>query len=407
MIIRRTTVIDTTPFFKAAELITGLYGHGISTEDLLFFDIETTGLSADSSFLYLIGCLCLEKGELILSQFFSEGITEESLLISEFDRLHSLHPVLVHFNGSTFDVPYISKKRRLLGIPTAVNEDTGFDIYKVLHPYKAFLGAGSMSQKKLEIYCGLNRRDMYDGGELIEFYNRYIALKRLESLHRRSSGGYTPSGLSGLTTAGPVSSDELLELLFLHNYEDVLDMPVVARLLALPLFLCGGYSIDEHAPKDPKLTSPDAGIAKDNTLFTSESDRDGTRTFTITLTPESDLLAFSFNRRHMCECNPENEICAEYADGRCIIRIPVITEELKLFYPDHKNYYYLPAEDYAVHKSIGEFMNKDFRTRCTADKCYTRHTLDFIPLPGSVGKKDVFPFTVFKRFYNDKYVYVR
>ena len=58
-------------------------------EKLLFFDIETTGLSADSSFLYLIGCLYTEGGELILSQFFSEGINEEARLIAEFDKLLS------------------------------------------------------------------------------------------------------------------------------------------------------------------------------------------------------------------------------------------------------------------------------------------------------------------------------
>ena len=38
--------------------------------DTLLFDIETTGLSADTSYLYLIGAICLEEGEPTLLQWF-------------------------------------------------------------------------------------------------------------------------------------------------------------------------------------------------------------------------------------------------------------------------------------------------------------------------------------------------
>ncbi len=409
MIIRRTKITETYDHSEAVKLIHRLYRRTlISAEDaeslqytpdadgtqanlfdnddafaekLLFFDIETTGLSADCSFLYLIGCLYIECGELILSQFFSEGINEEAQLITEFDKLLAEHPILVHFNGSTFDIPYISKKRSRLGIPAPDSNIGSFDIYKILHPYKAFLGSGSMSQKRLEEYCGLNRRDIYDGGELIGFYNRYIAMKRLESLQKRSGGKYIPGGMSGLTTAGSETSEELLECLFLHNYEDVQNMPAISRLLSLPDFLQGGYETD--------------GIISSDCRYIQ-----------IALTPISPVLASAFTRKHYSTCNPSEEIKAIYEGGRCIITVPVVSEELKLFYPDYKNYYYLPGEDYAIHKSIGEFMNKEFRTKCTADKCYTRHALKYLPLPGEISKKDEFPFKIFRRYYNDKYAYV-
>ena len=397
MIIRRTPVTEKQEFLSSAELICGLSGTSaqaapdgtaaspagtsIRPEDLLFFDIETTGLSADTSFLYLIGCLYLDEGEPVLSQFFSEGIGEEGLLIDEFDRLLASHPVPVHFNGATFDIPYLDKKRRRLGLPLQDMHGGGFDIFRTLKPYKALLGTGSMSQKRLELFCGIDRRDMYDGGRLIEVYNRYIAMRRLETLRKNADSIYIANTASGLTTAGPESSDELLELLFLHNFEDVLYMPRVASLLALPAFISGGYSIGSCEK------------TKEGELF-------------ITLLPKYDSADTALKGTHVCSCDPGSEIALRTEPGRFEFTVPVVTEELKLFYPDYKNYFYLPAEDSAIHKSLGSFLNSSYRTRCKADNCYTRHTLEFMPLAGELGKKDEFPFRIFKRYFSDKYGYV-
>ncbi len=396
MIIRRTPITEKQDFLSAAGLICALSGvsahiandgtapvseaAGITPGDLLFFDIETTGLSADTSFLYLIGCMYLEDGEPVLSQFFSEGIGEEGMLIDEFDRLLASHPVPVHFNGATFDIPYLDKKRRRLGLPLQDMHGGGFDIFRALKPYKALLGTGSMSQKRLELYLGVDRRDMYDGGRLIEVYNRYIAMRRLETLRKNADSFYIANASSGLTLAGPESSDELLELLFLHNFEDVLYMPRVASLLALPAFIAGGYNVSScEKTKEGELI--------------------------ITLLPKYDTTDTALKGTHACSCDPGSGITLRAEPGRFEFVIPVMTGELKLFYPDYKNYFYLPAEDSAIHKSLGSFLNSSYRTKCKADNCYTRHTLEFIPLAGELGKKDAFPFRIFRRYFSDKYGY--
>ena len=46
----------------------------------------------------------------------------------------------------------------------------------------------------------------------------------------------------------------------------------------------------------------------------------------------------------------------------------------KHFYPDYKDYFYLPFEDRAVHKSIGSCVDKDARVKTTASNCYTKTT---------------------------------
>ena len=53
-------------------------------KDVLFFDIETTGLSASSSYLYLIGCIYYKENSWHLKQWFSDSIDEEKEIITLF-----------------------------------------------------------------------------------------------------------------------------------------------------------------------------------------------------------------------------------------------------------------------------------------------------------------------------------
>ena len=52
--------------------------------DILFLDIETTGFSAKSSNLYLIGCSYYEDGEWQLIQWLAENYEEENEVLKAF-----------------------------------------------------------------------------------------------------------------------------------------------------------------------------------------------------------------------------------------------------------------------------------------------------------------------------------
>ena len=56
--------------------------------------------------------------------------------------------------------------------------------------------------------------------------------------------------------------------------------------------------------------------------------------------------------------------------------------ELKYFYPNYKDYYYLPAEDCAIHKSVGTYVDKNFRTQAKAANCYSKKYGTFLPQTG-------------------------
>ena len=40
------------------------------------------------------------------------------------------------------------------------------------------------------------------------------------------------------------------------------------------------------------------------------------------------------------------------------MKMPLLEGTLKYYYPDYKNYYYLPLEDEAVHKSVGVYVDR-------------------------------------------------
>ena len=60
--------------------------------------------------------------------------------------------------------------------------------------------------------------------------------------------------------------------------------------------------------------------------------------------------------------------------------IPVISDTLKYFFKDYKNYYYLTSEDEAIHKSIAQYVDSNNRVKCSASNCYTKKTGIFLPL---------------------------
>ena len=81
------------------------------------------------------------------------------------------------------------------------------------------------------------------------------------------------------------------------------------------------------------------------------------------------------------------------------LRVPVIEGELKRFYENYTDYYYLPAEDMAIHKSVSSFVDRKRRRNATAKTCYTRHYGIFLP-----QWDNVFP-PVFKRDFGDSISY--
>jgi len=312
-------------------------------EKTAFFDIETTGFVADKSFLYLIGCCYYKDRKWHLIQWFAENPIEEKDVLNAFVKFIKAYDVCIHFNGTTFDIPYVTRKCKMHDIPYFFEDLYSIDLYRTACTYKSLLHLDRCNQKSVERALCLDREDMYTGGELIQVYANYVGLSRLEQLQK---------GKKSLVTDAKVqkpeedSAQHLLSLLLLHNEEDLKGLVYISSLFSYDQLLHGNYSVT------------DLSLDSENRIF-----------FSLSL---AEKLPISFYVN-------EYGIEIKGSEYLCTIKIPLFEGTLKHYMNDYKNYYYLPYEDTVVLKSIAASMDKSYRERATRDNCYVKKTALFLP----------------------------
>lgn len=62
------------------------------------------------------------------------------------------------------------------------------------------------------------------------------------------------------------------------------------------------------------------------------------------------------------------------------------------YFEDYKNYYYLPQEDMAIHKSVAAYVAAENKEKATKSTCYIKKTDAFIPC-FSTEEYDVFKYS--------------
>ena len=303
-------------------------------DQILFLDIETTGFLSSGSSIYLIGCAFYSEGNWIIRQWFAQTPDEEAELIKSFLSFAQNYSYLIHYNGNTFDQ---------YGIPCDFSKMEGLDIYRRIVPYKNFLKLPDCKLKTVEAFLGIGREDSYNGGELIQVYKDFTA-----------SHDYS-----------------LYHTLLLHNSDDMKGMLEILPILSYyDLFNCS-----------LKARKVQANYYND-----------------IYGIPRKELiLHLVFGSPLPVSVSFMGKGCHFKGDGyEGTLIVPIYEEELKYFYANYKDYYYLPTEDMALHKSIASFVDKEYREQALATNCYTRKFSCYLPQ----WKILVEPF--FKREYNSK-----
>lgn len=306
------------------------YPFSHSKEQILFFDIETTGFSPKTSALYLIGVLYYQNDQWHTLQWFADDSkSEKELLISFFAFLKN-YSCIIHFNGSGFDIPYLEKKciqHELTGSDYTFSHVESMDLYKRITPCKKRLLLENCKQKTVEHFLHIYRKDPYTGGELIRFYQHY----------RKQNEPNTKE------------AHQTEEILLLHNYEDLAGMLQFSNtILYLTDLLNGTLSLEDIRAWE----------------------EDGCLLFTAT-------LPFSLNSSYHWKC--EDALLGIKQTSLTLI-LPIYHCELRHFYSNYKDYYYLPEEDTAIHKSVAVYVDKSFRQKAKKENCYTRQEGSFIPV---------------------------
>lgn len=293
----------------------------------LFLDIETTGFSGTRNRLFLIGAAYFENGGVVMEQFFAESPDEETALLAAFHDLAEPFETIVTFRGKWFDLPFLDRCRKRLGIKSQrYRKKQLVDLYELAHSFRHLFGLCNYKQKTLESFLGIHRDDLLDGGEVAKLYEAY--------------------------TKQP--QERLLAQMLLHNESDLAGMVQLCALYTFERFLQGGFTVKEAAVFPYRKMDGSAGseLAVSCTIH--------------------DALPAAFSSKN-------NWFYLKAANSRADFRIPLYTGTLKYFYPNYKDYYYFPKEDTAIHKSVACYANPEHREKAKASTCYSKKAGMFLP----------------------------
>ncbi len=149
-------------------------------EKWLFLDTETTGLAGGTgTYAFLVGLAWWDAGGLQVEQLFMRDFSEEHSLLHELSARLAERPVLVTFNGKSFDWPLLENRftmTRAIRVPSlAAHLD-------LLHPARALwkLRLGSVRLVELERHVldaarlGWHREDDVSSALIPQYYFDYL-----------------------------------------------------------------------------------------------------------------------------------------------------------------------------------------------------------------------------------------
>lgn len=275
----------------------------------VFYDIETTGLSRYSTFLYLIGAVTYENSQWYLQQWMAEDSKEEALILCEFCDYLKDKTCMIQYNGNRFDQPYLEERYRSWGYASPFQGLSSLDLYQELKPCKNLLKLSRMKQPDLEAFLGMESRNFCDGGMCVRLYRKYIKSK----------------------------DPKPAEIMLGHNREDLLGLGAVFSMLGYKSLLEGNYEPSEASVQDGQLL-----LTLSLPFLLPAAVSVGNKEFYLTASGNT----------------------AKFLTG-------LKNGKLRQYYKNFKDYDYLPGEDTAVPKVLSQYMDKSLRVPATASTSYT------------------------------------
>lgn len=150
----------------------GRANRNTSPEQTVFFDTETTALS--NAPLFLAGLLALEDGEPVIRQLLARDYSEEPAVLAESARRLHAPELVVSYNGTGFDLPYVRDRLRYhrLG-PLRVRGH--LDLLPVARR-RLGRSLGNCKLQTLELHlCGRLRGCDIAGADIPQAYHDFVA----------------------------------------------------------------------------------------------------------------------------------------------------------------------------------------------------------------------------------------
>lgn len=316
------------------------------TQDLLLLHIETTSLRPQTGKVYLIGCLYYRNDTWNRIQWFDESGLEEAAVLSSFQIFARDFRYILTYGGNRFDVPFIKGRLEACGLPQADTPPVHIDLYPAVKPYRNAAGLTDLRLETLTRAFGNEIPPRISGRDKIRKYHQYLA--------------------------NPVPG--FLDLLLSQNVQTLIGIRTV-----LPVILFSSL--------------PDLKLTAERAQADDYERADGTK--------GQELFLFVV-------CSPALPLSLEASFDGCymklegergLFKIPMYDEDMKYFYASYRDYYYLPAEDMAIHKSIASYVDKNHRVPARPETCYTRKNATFLP------QWDLFRTPFFKREFDSEQLF--
>lgn len=188
-------------------------------KQLLFFDIETTGLNPEVSAITVIGCRTADGN---VTQWFNEDGLSQKRILQEFLEFLTPDYKLVSFHGKSFDLPFLQSKIKEFGLSVPLNHWDHLDLYQTLKPFRHLFSERHFRQKDLENHLNIVRKDTLSGKKIIATYQSWLK-------------------------TGDISYKEQL---LLHNLEDLNGLNTIYSLLCYPSLMEGEFKVLSAAYED-------------------------------------------------------------------------------------------------------------------------------------------------------------
>ena len=320
---------------------------------IIIYDIATTSFEAANGCVFLIGTAYLKDDRLMIKQFFSEDISEEPGLLKEFFGFCEGFDKIVSYKGDSFDIPYIAGRIGITNVnPSSMSSgldairNKSVDFYDFIKILKPAIGLVSTKQDYLQKLVGQRVSQKVSGENVCHFYVRFLAENKLKKLSETVTSHNTDGYISGYTWKNPdddlahieISNNSYYLQDLLSSNADSLEAVIYMSRLGLLFNLAAGRFNPEIKVDDPDK-----------------------RKISIEYKFDTDNLHSSVIK----------------------LDLNVYDKMLKGFYTNYRDYYYFPAEDTAIHKSVAEFTPSSSRKKATSQTAYQRLEGEFIRIPKS------------------------
>ena len=181
MIVKKIPILQGFPALETVKYLSNTKNE-LSEYNPIFYDIETTGLSRYTAFVYLIGAVRFEENQWMLYQWMGEDENEEVLVLQEFASFLTNADCTIQYNGNRFDQPFLEERYRKHKMDTPFKEILSLDLYQLLKPCQSLFKLSKMKQPDLEkdpeaanIVMGHNEEDLLGLGTIFSL----LAYKKL------------------------------------------------------------------------------------------------------------------------------------------------------------------------------------------------------------------------------------